>query len=88
MSGDRRLIYCDQDIEKSTPYDWYHVAPQGHYSAWSGARPETLAGAQLSDRFELAQQGHIIHSQVLVEEEWPYLTFQAKIIPAGRPLGR
>jgi len=78
MSGDRRIVYRDQGVEMSTPYDWYGIAPQGHYSAWTGQRPETLADAQLTDRFELAQQGHIIHTQALVEEDWPYLIFETK----------
>jgi hypothetical protein len=76
--GGHRIVYHDQGAEKSTPYDWYGVAPQGHYSAWAGVRPETLAGAQLTDRFELAQQDDVIRTQALVEEDWPYLTFEVE----------
>lgn len=47
MSGDRRLVYRDRGVEKSVAYDWYGVAPQGHYSAWADARPESLTGVTL-----------------------------------------
>jgi hypothetical protein len=60
------------------PYNWFAVAPAGHFTAWKHPRPKTFAGAKLLDSFELAQHGHIIHTQELVEENWPYLTFQVK----------
>jgi len=78
LSGDRQVVYLDEGTERTTRYNWYGVAPAGHYTEWEGSRPETLAGAELLDRFELAQQGHIIHSQEVVEEDWPYLTFQVR----------
>jgi hypothetical protein len=72
------VSYIAIRAEKSAPYDWYGVAPQGHYTAWTGVRPETLDGAQLTDRFELTQFDHIIRTQELEEEDWPYLTFKTK----------
>ena len=77
LAGDRRIVYLDDGAERSTPFDWYGVAPAGHYTEWQGPRPETLAGAGLLNEFELAQQGHVIHSQALKKEDWPYLTFEA-----------
>jgi hypothetical protein len=77
MRGDRRIVYRDQGTEKSTPYDWYSVAPQGYYTAWADQRPENLAGAALTERFQPAQPSHRIYTQELVDEDWPYLTFKA-----------
>lgn len=74
-TGDRRVVYLDGTREESRPYDWYAVAPAGHFTDWSGARPEGVAAATLNDRYELAQQGHVIHTQELESEDWPYLTF-------------
>jgi hypothetical protein len=76
--GNRRIVYSDDGAEQSTRYDWYGVAPAGHFTEWNGARPAMLAGAELLDRFELAQDGHVIHSQELVKEDWPYLTFRVR----------
>jgi hypothetical protein len=76
--GDRRIVYLDEGTERTTPYAWYGVAPAGHYTEWQGLRPETLVGATLLDQFELAQQGHVIHSQALKGEDWPYLTFEVR----------
>ena len=81
MSGDQRIVYLDQGTERTTRYDWYGVAPAGHYSDWQGPRPETLARAELLDRFELAQHGHVMHSQMLEKEDWPYLTFEVRSYP-------
>ena len=78
LGGDRRIVYIDEETERSTRYDWYAVAPVGHYTEWRGQRPETLAAAELLDSFELAQQGHVIHSQALEGEDWPYLTFRVR----------
>lgn len=76
MGGDRRIVYLDEGTEMSTRYDWYCVAPAGHYTEWQGQRPVKLAGAELLDRYELAQQNHVIHSQALEAVDWPYLTFK------------
>jgi hypothetical protein len=76
MSGNRRIVYLEEGREKSTRYDWFGVAPAGHYTRWNGRSPETLAEAKLLETFELAQQGHGIHSQTLESVEWPYLTFR------------
>lgn len=76
MGGDRRIVYLDDGKEKSTRYNWYGVAPAGHFTEWQGPRPETLAEAKLTDEFEPAQQDHVIHSQTLKDEDWPYLTFK------------
>jgi hypothetical protein len=78
LGGDRRLVYLDEGTEKTVPYDWYGVAPAGHYTEWEGPRPKSTVGAELLDRFELAQQDHVIHSQRIIEEDWPYLTFQVR----------
>lgn len=78
LSGDRRIVYLDNGAEKSIPYDWYGVAPAGHYTGWEGPRPESLAGAILLDQMELAQQGHVIQSQAVEAEDWPYLTFRVR----------
>src|SRR5262249_44390585 len=77
MSGNQKVVYLDNGKEKSVSYDWFGVAPAGHFTEWTGPRPEKLAGAELLDRFELAQRGHVIHKQSVVEEDWPYLTFEA-----------
>jgi hypothetical protein len=76
--GNRELVYLDGNTKQRAKYDWYGVAPAGHYTEWQGARPESLAAAQLLDDFEpaLVQQNHRIHSQSLEKEDWPYLTFQ------------
>jgi hypothetical protein len=76
--GDRRIVYLDNGIEKTARYDWYVVAPAGHYTEWTGPRPESLSGAKLLDEFKLVQDGHVIHSQQVIEEDWPYLTFQVR----------
>jgi len=76
--GNRRVAYREEGAERSTPYSWYGVAPAGHFTQWQGSRPQTLAGAKLLETFELAQQDHVIHSQELVSEDWPYLTFEAR----------
>ena len=68
-------MYLDKGTEKTVPYDWYGVAPAGYFTEWEGRRPETLASAELLDRFKLVQQDHKIYSQAVVEEDWPYLTF-------------
>src|SRR5262245_8993931 len=78
MGGDRRIVYLDDGKEKSTPYDWYGVAPAGRYTEWQSPRPATLEGAKLLERFELTQPGHIIKDQALESEDWPYLTFTAR----------
>lgn len=74
LRGDQRIVYLDEGAERTLPYDWYGVAPAGHYTEWKGLRPATLAGAKL----QLAQQGHVISSQALEAEDWPYLTFKVK----------
>lgn len=76
LGGNRRIVWLDEGTERTTPYDWYGVAPAGYYTEWQGTRPETLVGAKLLDQFELAQQGHVIHSQEVKQEDWPYLTFE------------
>jgi len=76
LGGDQRIVYLDEGMERRTRYDWYGVAPAGHYTKWQGPRPETLSGAQLLDRYELAQRNHVIHSQALEAVDWPYLTFK------------
>ena len=78
MGGDRRIVYLEEGKEKSTPYKMHRVAPAGHFTEWQGPRPETLAEAQLTDEFEPAQQGHVIHDQTLEDEDWPYLTFKVR----------
>src|SRR6476619_1361474 len=65
MGGNRRIVYADEEAEEAIRYDRYRVAPAGSFSEWQGARPETLAGARLTDEFELAQQDHVIHSQTV-----------------------
>lgn len=77
-SGDLRVVYEDSGAEKSTRYDRYDVAPAGHFTEWDGPRPQTAADATLLPEFELAQQGHVIHSQSLQVDEWPYLTFRVE----------
>lgn len=77
LGGDRRIVYLCEGLERSIPYDWYGVAPAGHFTEWRGPRPDTLAGAELLDRYELAQQDHVIHSQALEAVDWPYLIFKA-----------
>ena len=56
----------------------YGVAPAGQYTKWNGLRPKTLDGAQLLKNFELAQKDHVIHSQSVEAEDWPYLTFNVR----------
>ena len=76
--GDRRVVYLDEGTEKTAPYNWYGVAPSGHYTEWEYSRPETLAGAELLVLSKLLPEGHIIGSQVVVEENWPYITFEVR----------
>lgn len=78
MTGDRRIIYPENGAEKAVAYDWYGVAPAGQYTKWNGLRPKTLDGAQLLKNFELAQKDHVIHSQSVEAEDWPYLTFNVR----------
>jgi len=76
LGGNRRIVYADEEAEEAIRYDRYRVAPAGCFTEWQGARPETLAGARLTDEFEPAQQDHVIHSQTVTNEDWPYLTFE------------
>ena len=77
LGGNQRVVYFDEGAEKTARYGWFGIAPAGHYTEWNEPNPGKLDGAELTDRFELAQQDHRIHSQALVEEDWPYLTFEA-----------
>jgi hypothetical protein len=76
LAGDRRIVYSEAGDEKAIRYDWYGVAPAGYFTDWRGLRPASLEKIELREGFELAQQGHVIHSQSIVEENWPYLTFE------------
>lgn len=78
MGGDYRILFREDGAEKTTPYDWYRIAPAGHFTEWKGARPESLKGAQLREGFELVQRDHHLQSQSLAKEEWPYLTFKTE----------
>lgn len=82
-SGDRQVVYEEGGQEKTTRYRWYGVAPAGHFTEWAGDRPRTLADAALLPEFELAQQGHVIHSQSLQSDAWPYLTFKVESYHPG-----
>jgi hypothetical protein len=76
FSGNQDIVYLDQRQEKSAAYNWYGVAPAGHFTEWKAPRPDSLESAELLKNFELTQDGHVIHTQALVEEDWPYLTFE------------
>jgi hypothetical protein len=76
-AGNERIVWLDEGKERSTPYDRYGVAPAGYYTAWQGRPPATLTGATLLGEFELAQQGHVIHSQHVASVDWPYVTIEA-----------
>lgn len=76
--GNLRIVFVDDGDEENVKFEWYKVAPAGHYTDWAGPKPESLAGAKLQEAFKLAQRSHIIHSQQLVSEDWPYLTFEVK----------
>lgn len=78
MGGDERIVYLDAGTEKSARYGWHDVAPAGHFTEWDGPRPEQLGRAELLDTYALPQQDHVIHSQSVVEEDWPYLTFEVE----------
>jgi hypothetical protein len=78
LGGNRRIIYSEGEAQKSAQYDRYKIAPAGHFTDWSGARPAALSRAKLLETYELAQPGHVIHSQELERDGWPYLTFEAR----------
>ncbi|MDX2153209.1 MAG: hypothetical protein SFV54_20865 [Bryobacteraceae bacterium] len=73
-----KLVYRQGGEEKSTRYySRYEVAPAGQFTAWSAPRPANLHTARLLDTYPLAQQDHVIHSQRVIDVDWPYLTIEA-----------
>lgn len=75
MGGNRRILFEEGGQDRSLRYDWYGVAPAGHFTHWNRPKPANLEEAQLLETYELAQQDHVIHEQSLKEVDWPYLTF-------------
>lgn len=74
--GDRRIVYQDEGKEDSIRYDWYSVAPIGHFTEWKGLQPEPFTGAELLAQYDLVHHDDVMHSQTLKSVDWPYLTFE------------
>jgi hypothetical protein len=77
MGGDHRIVFQEDGAERALRYDWHGVAPAGYFTDWRKPSPASFEGAKLLETFELAQNGHVIHTQSLESVDWPYLTFEA-----------